>query len=114
MLGTVKSGYGMVSISLLMLAVCAADAGREGETGTGAMWIAPELAREPTALTCAQSASVRPRDLVFETIEPGEVDEEEIRLLSMAGREVVSFEWNPATGELSYSTTAPTAVFSDL
>jgi hypothetical protein len=113
----VKSGYRTVSISLALLAVLSApDAGRDGESGTGAMWIAPELAGAATptaqAQPCSQSIALHARELLFETIGPGEGRASP--LLAHASREMVRFEWNPATGELSYDTDAPTGVFSDL
>jgi hypothetical protein len=92
----------------------ATDAGRDSENGTGAMWVAPELvAGSARVQTCSQQAGQR-SELVFETLQPDDIDSELPRLLAMAGREVVDFEWNSATGELSFSTTAPSSVFSDL
>ena len=104
-----------VSLLLLFAALTAADAGRVGESGTGAMWIAPELLEaHATAQTCAQTASMTSRELVFEMLQPDDIDADLPRLLATASREVVDFEWNPATSELRFTTTAPTAVFSDL
>lgn len=63
----------------------AADAGRVGEDGTGAMWVAPELLElvAPARQTgCAGEAVVTVADL------------------ASAGR--TTFEWNPDTGELSF------------
>ncbi|HEY6124522.1 MAG TPA: hypothetical protein VIV63_07705 [Steroidobacteraceae bacterium] len=74
----------LVSLALFGL-LAAADAGRVGEDGTGAMWIAPELleAASPAAsVACTTPAVVHVTDL------------------SSAGR--VAFEWNPATSELSF------------
>lgn len=94
----------------------AVDAGRVGESGSGAVWIAPELlaTAPPAATPCSQKTSLQPRGLVFETIEAGEVDAQQARELTAAAREMVRFEWDPATSELRYDTTATTAVFSDL
>ncbi len=80
------------------------------------MWIAPELvnAALPPVRHCSQSAALSRPDIVFETLDPGEIDEELPRHLANAAREVVNFEWHPATGELSFSTHARTNVFSDL
>lgn len=100
---------------LCFVALHAEQAGREGESGTGALWIAPELvAGASPALPCGQAASLARRDLVFETLDPADLDTELPRLLAAGTREVVDFTWNPATSELSFTTTAPTAVFSDL
>jgi hypothetical protein len=106
-----------VSIGFLLLAtIVSPQAGRIGEGGAGAVWIAPELVATrpvPTAQPCMQTAALRTRTLVFETLEPDEGGIDEGALLT-ASREVVSFEWNPATGELSYDTSATTGMFSDL
>lgn len=113
----VKSGNRSVSVALFSFAALhAADAGRVGESGSGAMWIAPELVQVQVQMSapvqpCSATASLRTRQLVFETLEPGG---EEPGLPPAAGREVVSFEWNPRTGELYYHTRAPTGIFSDL
>jgi hypothetical protein len=113
MLAGVK-GCATVSFGLLLAAFISPHAGRVSESGTGAMWVAPELVATHAgpAQPCAQSAALRAKSLVFETIERG-ASFDEARLAS-AAREVVSFEWNPATGELSFSTSAPTGVFKDL
>ncbi len=111
----VKTGNHTVSMALLALAVMTTDAGRDSENGTGAMWVAPELVASSPALveTCSQRTGQRP-DLVFEILEPDNIEAELPRLLAMSAREVVDFEWHSATGELTFRTTAPTAVFSDL
>jgi hypothetical protein len=112
----VNSGNRKVSACLALFAVLAAPlAGRHAENGTGAMWIAPELVDAATPVTqpCSQSAALHAREIVFETLSPGEpVDD--ARLLATASREMVRFEWNPSTGELSYDTSAAGGVFSDL
>lgn len=74
--------------------LAAANAGRPDEDGTGAVWVAPELL---AALEASPFGSCT-RDVV---IEPARMQAE--------GR--VAFEWNPATGELSFADTetpAPT------
>ena len=58
----------------------------------------PHLGHLPPTL-CNETGDTEPRDLVFEWVEPGDLDAEEIRRL---------------TGELSFDTTAPTGVFNDL
>ena len=99
----------------LSLTLAATDAGRVGESGTGAMWVAPELLLDaPAAQPCSQPAAFRTRELVFETVELDDIDAELPRQLAASAREVVAFEWNAHTGELSYNTTAATRVFNDL
>lgn len=107
----------MVSMGLSLLATLwAAEAGRAHESGTGAMWIAPELVAESLPVPhCSQTAAITGRELVFETVDSTDVDTDLSRLIASATREVVSFEWNAVTGELGFSTThTTTAVFSDL
>jgi len=73
----------LVSLTFLGLIV-AADAGRVGEDGTGAMWIAPELVEllaPATQSGCTEHIVVTVADL------------------ASAGR---TFEWHPETGELSF------------
>jgi hypothetical protein len=69
-------------------AFAAGGAGRVGEDGTGAMWVAPELLE---ALDAGLSGCVH--EVVIEAADP-----------QTNGR--VAFEWNPATGELSFATDA--------
>lgn len=111
----------MVSIGLLLLvAFRATDAGRAHESGTGAMWIAPELVgpeltgKSLPAQTCSQSAALTAREVVFETLDADDIDADLPRLLASGAREVVRFEWNAATGELGFDTEARTTVFTDL
>lgn len=106
----------MVSIGLLLFtALRAADAGRTHENGTGAMWIAPELVEDALpSLPCGLSATMVGREVVFETLAAADIDEDLPRLMASAAREVVTFEWNDATGELTFSTDASTEVISDL
>jgi hypothetical protein len=114
MLGDVNKGKYAVSIALLTVVVLpATDVGRERETGTGAVWVARGLVANPSVQTCSQLAGHR-QDLVFEMLDPRDIDTDLPRLLATGAREVVDFEWNEATGELSFSTTASSAVFSDL
>ena len=67
-------------------ALVATDAGRVGEDGTGAMWVAPEL------LDALGSEVVGTADL------------------QTNGR--VAFEWHPATGELSFATNGVKPAFT--
>jgi len=85
------------------------------ESGTGAMWIAPELVARPLSVdTCAHSGSAYRRELVFETLDANEIDPDLPRMIASAKREAVDFEWNAATGELSFSATDNSAVFGAL
>ena len=70
---------------LLLGALASADAGRVGEDGTGAMWVAPELLG---ALETARFAACSGESFTRRTDLPTH------------GK--VSFEWHPATGELSF------------
>lgn len=99
---------------MLCATLYAANAGRPGESGTGAMWIAPELVdSRHAAQPCRQLTRLDAPDLVFERLDFPATDPDHPELTDSA-REVVAFDWNPATGELSYSATATTRVFSDL
>ena len=66
------------------------------------------------AILCGDPVVGEPTTLVFESIQPGDVETELPELLAANAREVVNFEWNPSTGELSYRTTTSTKIFSDL
>jgi hypothetical protein len=95
--------------------VAASQAGRVGEDGSGAMWIAPELIQPPAALAdCSHTSEPHDLELVFEAIELGETELDLSRLAAAGSRRSVAFEWNPATGELSFSGTVPAPVFNDL
>jgi hypothetical protein len=115
---TVKSGKRRVSIpvaTLVVLAV-AANAGHENENGTGAMWIAPELVAvqaPPAASACSQSALPQPAQLRFEMLDPADI-EEHLARPPVSTRAVVDFEWNAASGELSFQSSSGSTVFSDL
>lgn len=66
--------------------LAAANAGRPDEDGTGAVWVAPEL-------LAALEASPLGGCMHDVLIEPARMQAD--------GR--VAFEWNPATGELSFA-----------
>jgi hypothetical protein len=92
----------------------ASVAGREGEDGTGAMWIAPELAaltspRSGTA--CHLPARGRSVALSFELLK---MDPDSAPYLAEFTTPQVDFDWNPATGELHYRAASGSRVFSDL
>jgi len=113
MLGDVNKGNNAVSVALLTFVVLmATDAGRDTETGTGAL-IVPALAADPEVQACSQPAAHR-AELVFEMLDPHDIDTNLPQALATGAREVVDFEWNEATGELSFRTTATSTVFSDL
>lgn len=73
----------------------------------------PSSQRVP-AMLCNEVGVGEPRDIVFEWVKPGDLAAEDLHQLADGNREMVTFHWNEATGELSYDTSAPTAVFSDL
>jgi hypothetical protein len=88
-------------------------AGRAGEDGSGAMWIASDLLVSPAPVqTCSQHDELGSRELVFEII----VDEGQPDWATegMLGGSAVIFEWNEMTGELTFASTATAGVFSDL
>ena len=113
---TVKSGKRTVSIHVFALAALSAAtlAGRVGEDGTGAMWIAPELLQRAPLITatCSQSTRIQTVDLKFEVLELVELDTSGTPLAD--NHEVVDFEWNPSTSELSYRAGPGASIFSDL
>jgi hypothetical protein len=84
----VNSGNRIFSFCTLLLlgGFAAPDAGRVGEDGTGAVWVAPELLEaleSPKFPVCAHDAVI------------------EVAAVQSNGR--VEFEWHPATGELSFA-----------
>ena len=84
-----NSGTRIFSIAALAFfgASVAEDAGRAGEDGTGAMWVAPELLDALGAVrlpACNHKVVIEAADL------------------QSNGR--VVFEWHPATGELTFAT----------
>jgi len=83
----VNSGNRTVTLAALTLLglVIAADAGRVGEDGTGAMWIAPELV-----------AAVDP------AIEGRCTSDVVVQVADLASAGTMTFEWHPETGELSF------------
>jgi hypothetical protein len=110
----VNTGNNKVCLAVLACILASPHAGQESETGPGAVRVASELVAEALAVQhCAQQAGQR-AELVFEMLEPDDMDTDLPRLLATGAREVVHFEWNQATGELSFSTTAASTVFSDL
>ena len=112
--GIVKSGKLTVYIYAVAMLSAATVAGRVGEDGTGAMWIAPELLEPAASITanCGQPTRIQTVDVKFEILELGDVDERADRLAD--NHEAVDFEWNPASSELSYRTSSRTSVFNDL
>jgi hypothetical protein len=112
----VNPGKYTVSIAVFAALACfaARDAGRDSLTGMGMGWLAAEDPATRLAQLCSESLTGQPASLVFERIQPGDPDAELPELLAANAREVVNFEWNAATGELSYRTTTATKIFSDL
>jgi hypothetical protein len=111
----VNSGNRTV-FSLLFAGVAIAassQAGRVGEDGSGAMWVATELlAPPPSAATCSQPTQFHAEELVFETImDRGELDWATSGVL--AGKAVL-FDWNGRTGELTYAGATAAGIFRDL
>ena len=92
----------------------ASAAGRVREGGGGTWWSAPDLLQAASPAQSCSHAGAQVRDLVFETLELDADDLRDVEALAAARREVVRFDWNPATGELTYDTAAPTSVFNDL
>jgi hypothetical protein len=90
----------------------ATAAGRVGENGTGAAWIAPELLRASTATPCTQHSRPQPVELRFERLDPDDIDSH--AMPAESGRNAVSFHWNPSSSELTYRAGAASDVFSDL
>jgi hypothetical protein len=112
---SVKSGSGIVSLALVLVATLAtSDVGRVDETPREIPLVSGFEFSRPEAQVCSQTATLEARELVFETVEAGDLDADEIRRIAAGEREVVKFKWNPATGELTYDTSSPTGVFSDL
>jgi hypothetical protein len=105
-----------VSIPVLVALAClsAPDAGRQGETGMSLEWLASDASATAMTQLCSERALGQPASLVFELIQPGDSETEQAELLAAHAREIVNFEWNPATSELSYRTTTATRIFSDL
>jgi hypothetical protein len=109
-----RSAFSSVFVCVAMLAT--SQAGRVGEDGSGALWIAPELIKHPLpVLECTQATEPQALELQFEMIEMGE-DPQLPRLAAAGARRTVAFEWNAATGELSFDTdtAASAAMFRDL
>jgi hypothetical protein len=106
----------MVSMHVFALAALSAAslAGRVGEDGTGAMWIAAELVQSAAPITsnCNQPLRIQNVDLKFEVVDFQDSDSQASPLAD--NHDSVDFEWNPATSELSYRAGTGASVFSDL
>jgi hypothetical protein len=92
--------------------LAASAAGRVGEDGSGALWIAPELVPAPTvAQNCSQLFRLDTTELVFEIIrDEGQSDLAQVAALS---RNRV-FDWNPKTGELVFTGASPVGMFGGM
>jgi hypothetical protein len=96
--------------------LAAAQAGRPGEDGSGAMWIAPELIEliplESRTENCALREGSPGQELVFEVIR---LDERPDTARFVGDiRRPVAFEWNARTGELSIAGSAGKGMFRDV
>jgi hypothetical protein len=103
----VKSGNRRVFTALLtsFVALGAADAGFHGEDGSGMVWVAAELlvpdSGDPGCriVTLPQKAALH-----FETVDSSaEYTAEAAETLAGGTGRMVSFDWNAATGELSFT-----------
>jgi hypothetical protein len=115
----VNPGKHTVSIAVLGVLACfaARDAGNALSDEPAALELgwAEALESVPAkAEACSGILTDQPARLVFERISLDEADAGHPELLASHAREVVNFEWNAATGELSYRTTTATKIFSDL
>jgi hypothetical protein len=91
----------------------AAQAGRVGEDGSGAMWIASELLpKVPVGEPCSHDVRPASPDVVFEVIHWDDAAEE-ARLIRGSSR-AVAFDLNETTSELSLAESSATAIFGDL
>lgn len=92
--------------------LAATQAGRVGEDGSGALWVAPELVAGASLSgpRCAATASPRPRELTFETLDRAETADAAFRIESRQ----LKFAWNPATGELSLANPESPREFAEL
>jgi hypothetical protein len=100
-----------LSLGALVLMV-STQAGRIGEDGSGAMWIAPELLAAKTRVEpCNRRNPASTRDVVFEVIRL-EDHPDSPHFETRQG--AVAFEWNAATGELSFAGTSRGEIFPDV
>jgi hypothetical protein len=91
----------------------APEAGRRAELVTVDGWLIADFAattRLASATVCSDEAASA-TTLVFERISG---DEQHPLTVHPADREIIDFEWNPESGELTYRTTTATRIFSDL
>lgn len=89
-------------------------AGRVGEDGSGAMWIAPELLRTVPAQTCARGMDEQRSALVFEYLEPENAEREALRQMAATSRNGLPLDWNPVTRELELAGSHHTGMFGDV
>jgi hypothetical protein len=103
----VKSGNRKVLLALLtsFVALGAADAGFRGEDGSGMVWVAAELlAPDGGDPGCRIEPLPQKAALHFETVESSdEYTAEAAETMAGGTSSMVSFEWNAATGELSFT-----------
>jgi hypothetical protein len=92
---TVYPGNRLSVVFSILGALVAADIGRGNVNRVGGIWVAPELAEMTAVTTDCGEMSPPPKELRFEKIALGD----DVPMPS-----IVSFQWHPATGELSFST----------
>jgi len=103
----------LVSIAGMMaLALVAGDDGCPSQTAVDGIRIAALPESRINAEVCAHYLPAGREELTFEIIPAHEAHDS--AALVAQSREVVDFDWNPGTGELSYRTTTATRIFNDL
>jgi hypothetical protein len=112
----VKSGNRWVFLALLtsFVALGATDAGFRGEDGSGMVWVAAELlAPDGGDPGCRVEPLPQKAALHFETVDPSDEDTAEAAETMAGGAGgMVNFEWNAATGELSFTADAGIAALT--
>jgi hypothetical protein len=112
----VKSGNRRVFLALLssFAALGAADAGFRDEDGSGMVWVAAELlAPESADPGCRIEPLPQKAALHFETVDSSdEYTADAAETMAGGTSSMVSFEWNAATGELSFTADAGIAALT--
>lgn len=104
----------------MALVLVAGDDGCPAQTAGGGVRVADFVLEQAAGLpgsranaeACAHRLPAGREELTFEIIPAHEADDPAVVVAQT--REVVDFDWNPATGELSYRTTTATRIFNDL
>jgi hypothetical protein len=103
---------------VFLAAVLAPDGERppDGIQAQAAGWriadFAASEAAQAIATPCSQVTTEPDAAIVFERISLA--DDPHSPPVQPASREIVAFDWNPRTSELTYRTTAATRIFNDL